>query len=250
MTRLLGAELFKLRTTRTFYGLVFGPIALLVLIVVLASALGHHTRADAVMRGLMGLGLLLSEPFAMVLGILAITTEFRHGTITPTLLVAPRRTPLLLAKLVASVLTGLVLGLIASGLVALIVSGISSARGYPDGSTGGDVLRMVVGITLGAGLFGAFGLGLGAIVRNQVGAIIGGLVYMAVLEPLLGIIPTVGDWIQKYGLGGSSGALSHTNGANADNVLQQVPGGLLLAGYAVLFVVLGVLVTNRRDISA
>jgi ABC-2 type transport system permease protein len=250
MTRLLSAELFKLRTTRTFYGLVFLPIALLVLIVVLASALGHHARSDEVMRSLMGLGLVLSQPFALVLGVLAITTEFRHGTITPTLLVAPRRTPLLLAKLVASVLTGVALGLLASGLVALLVSAISSLRDYPDGSTGSDVLKMIVGITLGAGLYGAIGLGLGAIVRNQVGAIIGGIVYLAVLEPLLGIIPTVGDWIQKYGLGGASGALSHTNSANADNVLHQVPGGLLFAGYAVLFVVVGIVITNRRDITA
>ena len=34
MTRLLGAELFKLRTTRTFYGLTGGCLALVLLIVV------------------------------------------------------------------------------------------------------------------------------------------------------------------------------------------------------------------------
>jgi ABC-2 type transport system permease protein len=249
MTRLLSAELFKLRTTRTFYGLVGGCLALIYLITVLAAALGHHTRSDDVMRNLMGLAG-LAGAFALVLGVLAISTEFRHGTITPTLLVAPRRVPLLLAKLVAAVLMGLVLGLLATGFVALAVSLISSARGYDDGSTGSEVLKMVVGGTLAGGLYGALGLGLGAIVRNQVGGIIGGLVFIFVVEPLLRLIPTVGDWIGEYGLGGTTGSLSATNARDADHVLAQVPGGLLLLGYAVVLVVVGIVLTNRRDVTA
>jgi ABC-2 type transport system permease protein len=248
MTRLLGAELFKLRTTRTFYGLTGGCLALVLLITVLASALGDHSRSDDVMRNLMGLAG-LAQAFALVLGVLAITTEFRHGTITPTLLVVPRRTRLLAAKVGASALTGLLLGLLTCGLVALIVAAISSARGYDDGSTGSEVLKMVIGGTLAAGLFGLVGLGVGAIVRNQVGAIIGGLVYMLVVEPLANLIPTVGDWVAKYGLGGTSGAVSQTAGADAD-VLSQVAGGLLLAAYAAVLLVIGTALVNRRDVSA
>ena len=51
-----------------------------------------------------------------MLGILAITSEFRHGTITPSLLVVPDRVRLVLAKLGASVLIGLALGLLTSVL--------------------------------------------------------------------------------------------------------------------------------------
>jgi ABC-2 type transport system permease protein len=249
MTRLLSAELFKLRTTRTFYGLVGGCLAVIYLITVLASALGHHSRGDDVMRGLMGLAG-LAGAFALVLGVLAVSTEFRHGTITPTLLVVPRRVPLLVAKLVTSVLAGLLLGLLATGFVALAVAAIASARGYDDGATGSEVLKMVVGGTLATGLYGALGLGLGAIVRNQVGGIIGGLVYIFVVEPLLRLIPTVGDWIQKYGLDGTTSSLTATNGRDATNVLGQVPGGLLLLGYVAVLVVVGVVLTDRRDVTA
>ena len=249
MTRLLGAELFKLRTTRTFYGLVGGCLALIYLITVLASALGKHSRGDDVMRGLMGLAG-LAGAFALVLGVLAITTEFRHGTITPTLLVAPWRVRLLAAKLAAAVMTGLVLGLLTTGFVAIAVSLISNARGYPDGSTGSDVVRMVIGGTLASGLYGALGLGLGAIVRNQVGGIIGGLVFIFVLEPLLRLIPTVGDWIGEYGLGGTTGSLAFTNSPTADHVLGQVPGGLLLLGYTTVIVIAGIVLTDRRDVTA
>jgi ABC-2 type transport system permease protein len=248
MTRLLSAELFKLRTTRTFYGIVGIGVGLVLIIAVLASALGKHTADDEVMRNLMGLAN-LAQAFAMVLGVLAITTEFRHGTITPTLLTVPGRTRLLMAKLAASVLTGLLIGLLATGLVALIVSVISNARGYDDGSSGSEVAKMVIGGTLASGLFGAFGLGLGALVRNQVGAIIGGLVYLVVLEPLTTLMPTVGDWIQKYGLGGAATALSATGSADQD-VLRQLPGGLLLLGYAAVFVIAGTVMVNKRDVSA
>ncbi len=249
MTRLLSAELFKLRTTRTFYGLVGGVLGLIYLITVLASSLGHPHRGDDVMRGLMGLAG-LAGAIALVLGVLSISTEFRHGTITPTLLVAPRRVPLLVSKLITAVLAGLVLGLLATGFVAIAVSLIASARGYDDGATGAQVWRMVIGGSLATGLYGALGLGLGAIVRNQVGGIIGGLVYVFVAEPLLRIIPTVGDWIGEYGLDGTTSSLTYTNSPTADHVLAQVPGGLLLLGYVAVIVVIGIVLTDRRDITA
>jgi ABC-2 type transport system permease protein len=247
MTRLLGAELFKLRTTRTFYGLTGGCLALVLLIVVLASLLGKPGPNEPVMRNLMGLAG-LAQAFALVLGVLAITTEFRHGTITPTLLLVPRRVRLMVAKLGATALCGLALGLLTTGLVALIVAGVTSARDIDDNATTSQVLHMVVGGTIATGLFAVIGLGLGAIVRNQVGAIIGALVYMLIVEPLANLIPTFGDWVAKYGLGGTSGALSQTSGG--DNVLSQVPGGLLLAAYAAVLLAIGMVLINRRDVSA
>jgi ABC-2 type transport system permease protein len=248
MTRLLGAELFKLRTTRTFYGLVGGCLALVLLITVLASALGHHDRSDDVMRNLMGLAG-LAQVIALVLGVLAIATEYRHGTITPTLLVAPRRTRLVIAKLGASALSGLLLGLLTCGFVALIVSAIASARGYDDGSTGSAVVKMVVGGTIAGGLYGVIGLGLGSIVRNQVGAVVGGVIYIFLAEPLARLIPTFGDWVHKYGFDGTGSSLSATPDRGAD-MLSQVPGGLLLAAYAAILLVIGIILVDRRDVSA
>ena len=247
MTQLLSAEMFKLRTTRTFYGLVGGCLGLVLLIVVLASALGSPKPGDPVMQNAMGIAA-LAQAFAMVLGVLAITTEFRHGTITPTLLIVPQRSRLMLAKLGATALTCLVLGLLTCGAVALIAAGITSARGIDDNATTSLVVKMIVGGTLATGLFGLIGFGLGAIVRNQVGGIIGALVYMLVVEPLAHLIPTFGDWVAKYGLGGTSNALALTS--SGDNVLAQVPGGLLLAAYGAILVAIGIVLVNRRDVSA
>jgi ABC-2 type transport system permease protein len=246
MIRLLDAELFKLRSTRTFYGIVGGSVGLILIIVILVTALVNFTPSDHPLTDIMMFAAFL-QPFALVLGILAITSEFRHGTITPSLLVTPDRVRIVLAKLGASVLIGLALGLVTSVLVFLIVKGIGGAR---DLDTSGDAGAIIIGTTVGTGLWAALGLGVGAILRNQVGAIVGSLVYLFVLENLLQIIPGLDDIIAKYGFGGLSNALMGADQDNSSDVLGQVPAGLLLTLYAAILVVIGIVVVKRRDVTA
>jgi ABC-2 type transport system permease protein len=246
MTALLGAEIFKLRSTRTFYGIVGGSVGLILLIVILVTALVTFSATDHPLTDIMMFAAFL-QPFVLVLGILAITSEFRHGTITPSLLVAPDRVKLVLAKLGATVLVGLGLGLITSVLVFLIVKGIGGLR---DLDTSGDAGNVIIGTTVGTAIWGALGLGVGAILRNQVGAIVGSLVYLFVLENLLQIIPGLDDIIAKYGFGGLSNGLFGADPDNPGDVLGQVPAGLLLAGYAAILVIVGILVVRRRDVTA
>jgi ABC-2 type transport system permease protein len=246
MTRLLGAEIFKLRTTRTFYGLVGGSLGLVLTIVILVTALVNFAPSDRLLTDMMGIAGFV-QVFALMLGILSITTEFRHGTITPSLLVVPNRVRLVLAKLGASVSVGLALGLVATVLVALVVKGIGGLR---DLNTTGEVVPLIVGGTIASGLFAALGVGVGAVMRNQVGAIIGSLVYLFVLENLLQIIPGVGDVLRKYGIGGVSGGLTDTNADNSNDLLGQVPAGLLFALYCAIFIGVGIELMRRRDITA
>jgi ABC-2 type transport system permease protein len=246
MMRLLDAEIFKLRSTRTFYGIVGGSVGLILVIVILVTALVKFSPSDHPLTDIMMFAAFL-QPFVLVLGILSITSEFRHGTITPSLLVAPDRVRLVLAKLGASVLVGLALGLITSVLLYLIVKGIGGLR---DLDTSGDAGTVIIGTTVGTGIWAALGLGVGAILRNQVGAIVGSLVYLFVLENLLQIIPGLDDIIAKYGFGGLSAGLFAADQDSSSDLLGQLPAGLLLAGYAAVLVVIGILVVQRRDVTA
>jgi ABC-2 type transport system permease protein len=247
VTRLVAAELFKLRTTRTFYGLTLGPLVLVVLIFTAAALAGDFGGTAEPARDLLGIAG-LSQVFALVLGLLSVTSEFRHGTVTPSLLTVPSRARLVLAKLAASALAGLVLGLVCFGVAAALVLVIFSARGIESGLDGGQTARIVVGGALAAALYAALGVGVGALVRVQVGAVIGALGWIFVLEPLIGIVPGVDDVVPKYGLNGVSTALSQTSGGG--DLLGQVPGGLLLALYAAVAVGAGIAVLRRRDVSA
>ena len=132
----------------------------------------------------------------------------------------------MLAKLIASLLTGLALGLLATVLVALIVKGIGGAR---DLDTSGDTLKLIVGGTLATGLYAALGVGIGAIVRNQVGAIIGALVYVFVLESLLGIIPERRRHASRSTASAASAARSRPRASPA-TMLGQVAGAAAVRG--------------------
>jgi ABC-2 type transport system permease protein len=248
MTRLIGAEVFKLRTTRTFYGLVGGALGLVLLIVILATATSG--KGDVSLRDSIGISG-FAQVFALLLGIIAVTSEFRHGTITPSLLVVPDRVKLILAKLGASIGTGLALGLVATGLAWLIGTLILDARGVASVLSGSDVTKMIVGGTVATGLYAALGVGVGALVRNQVGAIVGSLVYLFVLENLLTIAKPLRDPVAKYGFGGVGQGLTGTGDPTADHPpLDQVPAGLLLAAYCAIFLIAGIALMKKRDITA
>ena len=250
MTRLVTAEIFKLRTTRTFYGIVAGALGLVLLIVIVAAATATWNPGNTPLRDLLGIAG-FAQVFALVLGILVVTTEFRHGTITPTLLVVPDRVRLMLAKLGASLATGLVLGLVSVGLAAAIGAAILNTRGIDTGLDGSQVTKMIVGTTLATALYAVLGLAVGALVRNQVGAVVGTLVYLFVLENLLQIVKALRDPLAKYGFGGVGQGLTGSGDAGADHPpLGQVSAGLVLAGYCAIFLIAGIAMMRRRDVTA
>jgi ABC-2 type transport system permease protein len=246
--RALAAELFKLRTTRTSWGVTLGSLGLVVIISVIAALAGDFSSTDeAPGTDLMEISGLV-QIFALVLGILVVATEFRHGTITPSLLAVPDRVRLVMAKLIGSLLAGALLGLVAAAACAAIVLPLLSARDIATGTDAGEVLKLIAGNTAAAALYAAIGVGLGALVRNQVGAIIGALGWIFLIQPLLTLIPGFEDVITRWFPSGAANALAGT--ASSSDALDQVPAGLLLAVYAAIFVAAGLFVLRDRDISA
>ncbi|HTW13035.1 MAG TPA: hypothetical protein VME01_09840 [Solirubrobacteraceae bacterium] len=248
MTRLVNSELLKLRTTRTFIALIGSGLALILVISVPAAAAGHLQTTAAPGRALLAVAN-LAQLFALVIGVIGVTTEYRHGTITPSLLIVPRRTRLMAAKLAAQMLAGLTLGAVCWTACAVLVAVILSGRGIATGFTTADWIRAVAGGAIGTMLFAVVGLGVGAIIRNQAGAIVAVLAWVFVIENLLSIIPGgFGTAIRKYGLTGVSDSLSKT--APQAHRIDQVPAGLLLLGYALVLVIIGTMVVRRSDVSS
>jgi ABC-2 type transport system permease protein len=184
VSRLLSSELLKLRTTRTFYAMLGGAVALIIIIAVLGAALGTFKNTGTPGRGLLAVAG-LAPLFALVIGVMGVTTEFRHGTITPSLLVEPVRTRLMAAKLAAQLIAGAVCYAVCAGIVSVILSG----RGIATGMSTSDWIEAVIGGAIATMLYAALGLGVGALLRNQVGAIVVVLAWVFVIENLLGIIP-------------------------------------------------------------
>ena len=188
MSSLLRAELLKLRTTRTFVALVGVTLALSLLVVVL-TALLSETVAPEEARDLFSAD--FTGLFIMLLGVIGMAGEWRHRTITSTVLAAPDRLRLMGAKMLAYAAAGVVLSLIVTLTIMLVGTIILSSRGF---DTAGffDLADVLWRNLLVAALVGALGVGIGALVGNQVVAIIGVLVLGFVVEPaLFGLAPDV-----------------------------------------------------------
>src|SRR5262249_27279749 len=123
--------------------------------------------------------------FAALVGAMAITAEIRYGTIRPTFLVTPRRGPVLAAKLAVAALAGIVFGLLAEVLMAGATPVAHPARGIDSQLSAGDSLQLLAGGTAAAALWATIGLGVGALVRNQVATLVGLCAWMLLVENLL-----------------------------------------------------------------
>ena len=226
MGALLKAELVKLRTTRTFIGLTGAAVVTSLLITILVGALTDPETENDVLRDVFNSD--TSGIFILILALIGITGEWRHRTITSSLLAAPDRLKFLAAKTIAFALAGLVLSVLLA--IAIAISGyvMVSIRDLPSPPFG-DVLEQF-GRNAGlAALGGAFGVGIGAIVRNQVVAVVGLLIFILAIEPiLLGLAPEVGRFSPFGALPAAAAGLEPEDVGMPEDV------DLLPAGVAVL----------------
>ncbi len=213
MTALLHAELLKLRTTRTFAAIVGTAAALSLILVALGAILGAEKDPHALFTN-------NSITYIIVLlGAIGMTGEWRHRTITGTVLAAPDRLRLLVAKLLAYAVAGVVLSLLVTVATMLVGTLILGARGEPTLGPGdlADVLWRNLAV---AAVLGPLGVCVGALVRNQIVTVVGLIAVAAVLEPAVAqVAPEVG----RFGpLAGAPGGI--IGGADA--------AGLLAPGFA------------------
>ena len=249
MTRLLRAEALRLATARSYWLLAAGAFALIAGWVAATAAATSFTSGDSPARATLAIAG-LAQTVALIAGVLCVTSEFRHKTITPAALITPRRTPLLAAKLIALTAAGLAFGLATTGTATAIALPVLAARHIPASISGTQAAAIIAGGAIATALFAAIGVGVGAIIRNQAGAIIAVLALLYVAEPLLGFIPHLGAAIQRYGLGGLAAATTHTTGFPASaHLLAQPAAALVLAGYATLALLAGAALLKTRDIT-
>lgn len=113
----------------------------------------------------------------LILGIRAITDEFRHGTIVPTVLAAPQRWRVVAAKSVVVAVVGVVFTLIAQ-VVMLAVSGALISFNGADLTLTDRTVTALIGMALAGGLWAMIGTALGTILRRQVIAVVGALMWL------------------------------------------------------------------------
>jgi ABC-type transport system involved in multi-copper enzyme maturation permease subunit len=253
MTPVLRAELGKLRATRMTYGLLAAAFALVVLSAVAIVLSSRTGDGPAALDTVQGTRLIVSTAgagtlFALILGILTIAGEFQHGTATWTFLATPRRDRVLAAKLAAAVVAGIGYGLACLAvLLAVAVPLLATVDGARQPRLA-DVGTIGAGVVASYAPFAMFGVAVGAVLRNQVAAIVVMLAWSFVVEPLvLLLVPKVGRWLP----GNAADALTNQDAGQLSGYepLPQWGAGLVLLAYVAVLAALGGWLLARRDIT-
>ncbi len=250
------SELLKVTSTRLLLGMIIGALAFTALAVVAtifsAGSQGTPTLEDpAMVRGVfssMGSGTV----FALILGVIAMTTEFRHMTVTSTFLAEPRRGHVVVAKMMAQAIFGALLAvsciLLTIGLALILLPLKDHAPVEWD-----FVAQVAAGSLLTFALFAVIGVAVGALVRNQIAAILATVVWVLLVEQLLtAFLPKVGKWLPGGAANGilqAAGFDASTNSLTPSPFLPVWGATLLLIGYALAFAGLAAATTLRRDVS-
>jgi ABC-2 type transport system permease protein len=244
MTDQLLAELRKMRSTRTNLALLAGMVGLILLTVLLNGFISKKPELAELENQYAVLSAGTSAAlFAALIGVMALTSEFRHGTIRQTFVVTPHRSRVISAKVLASLLMGVLFGLAAIGLSFGLGYAILAGRDISLALDANRVAWLFVGTPLMTAAWAALGVGLGAVVRNQVFAVIGLIVWAMVVDNLVrGLVPSIGGYTPV----GASAALVADP---AEYVLAAAPGGALLLAYVVAFVTAGAILVARRDVT-
>ena len=244
MSALLQAELLKLRTTRTFFALAGSALGLSLVVLLLITLLGSDFSERDVRAAF---AFDFTGLFIALLGAIGMAGEWRHRTITSAVLAAPDRIKLISAKAISYAIAGIVVSLVVTLSLIVIGTIILSIRDETtlDAATLLDIVwrNLVV-----AAYFGALGVAVGAIVRNQIAAIIGLLVFSFMLEPtLFAFAPDVAKFSP---LGGApSGIVNASFDEDENTYLQAGVAALVMCGWVTVLFAAGASLLRRRDLT-
>jgi ABC-type transport system involved in multi-copper enzyme maturation permease subunit len=249
VTAVVRSELLKIRTTRGWWAYL----------VVLVARVGIGAAAEVGSRSLderSGLDFQyalvdligISSLLAIILGITIVTTEFRHGTITPTLLATPGRERVLAGKAIAGVLIAILFAAMAIIVILVVASIYTSIDGGQLALADGEVVKRAATNVLGVVLWLLMGLAIGSVVHSQVAALVGTLVWLFLVETLLvGLFSLLDiDAVQEYL---PFHALDGADGTGGDNLLSYGPALAVTLGWIAVLGAAGAVRTSRRDIT-
>jgi ABC-2 type transport system permease protein len=199
----------------------------------------------------------IGAPIALILGALAVGSEYGWATLKTVLTQRPGRTALFLGKLLAlgGVLALLVVLTFASGAASSFV--VAVLAGAPlQGPPLGELLRALGAGFLILAVWASLGALLATLLRSTALTIAIGLVYSLILESVIFNLPIPNESFQnarELFPGQNSSSLADSFSAQAPTGLTPPPvdaaqATLVLLAYTAAFVALATLVFRRRDV--
>jgi len=254
MRRLIAGEFHKLFATRLWLWLLLAAMAITALYASLQIAFSDDPDTWTLplstpdgQQTLFAAAASAANPLIAVLAAIGITGEYRHRTATTTFLATPHRGRVIGAKLVTYAAVGVGYALVCTAVVTAIATPWLSTMDIDLSVTGNGLLATVIGGVASAAIYALIGVGLGALLREQVAAVVGLLIYLFVLDPILANIPALDAWT-RYLPGPADNALTGIS-LTTQQYLQPWQGGLVLAIYCLLLAATGAFLAIRKDLT-
>jgi ABC-type transport system involved in multi-copper enzyme maturation permease subunit len=257
--RLLASELRKVIYVRSNWGILIAAILLSALSTAVTApilqaddgnafgiSLSTTMGADAVYANAVS-GYL----FAIILGVIMMASEFRHGTAVATFLTSPKRSRVVLAKLGVGAIASSVLMLLSA--IAGIVAGWIALQTVEDAGTPSENLfiNLILASVLAGVVLGVIGLAIGTLIKNQLLAIVATLIYLFVIDPLLlTLLPDAGKYLPT----GLITAMLNLDidapefGIDTSQYLPPLVAAGVLVAIGAVFAVVAMLTSLRRDV--
>jgi ABC-2 type transport system permease protein len=262
MTNLLRAEMRKLATTRILLGLTAGGFILVAFYTVVTAFTAGTVRAGGSnglkalsdpgsVRAVYGVPFEIGYLIPLIMGVTIICGEYRHKTITPTFLATPRRSLVLAAKIVAAATVGLAMGVLFTIESAVAGALVIAGRGYPVRLTSDGVPRLLVLMVAGLAVWAVFGLGFGALFKNEVAAILAAIGIVAIVEGLLTLFLR---WVHlgtvaKFLPASAANAIVRPSTIKTADILPWWAGAIVLLAWGLVTALLGSTFTLHRDVT-
>ncbi|MEU6997243.1 ABC transporter permease [Nonomuraea sp. NPDC046570] len=248
MIDLIRAELLKIRATRSTWYLGVSAVlfcagwAALSALVFLGSAAQETMSAEQEITNVYQMAQ-MAFPFTLLLGLVGMSGEYRYQTITWSFLVSPRRDHVVIAKLLAYGVLGLIVGVVCAVTTAAASALFLSVRG--SAVVAPAVPLVLLGAVASSLLFAVLGVAIGALIRNQAVAIALSLTWFFYMEyALIAFFPEYARWLP----GGAAKAVSGMH-LSTGELLPAWAGGLLFIGYTLLAATFASRTTLRRDVT-
>jgi len=187
--------------------------------------------------------------FLLILGIVAMSGEYRNQTITSTFLTTPVRWRVIAAKMVTFAILALALSLVLwfiAAITTMLLLGTQDSAPFEWNAA----FEILGGTLLGLVLYAILGVAIGSLITSQVAAIIIALVFTFILEPLISLFfLSVGKWLPGNALNSILQTGSGGPESSASDLLDIPVGVSVLVGYTIVFAVAAAVTTNKRDIT-
>lgn len=196
--------------------------------------------------------------FPVLIGALSVTGEYRHHTLGSTFVWNGSRGAVLGAKTTTQLIMGFIYGVAA--LIAAVLASIFflMAAGMNTGLGDTATWMMFLRAILAMGLWAVVGVGIGILVQNQAAAIVVVIVFTQFIEPIARTVGAFNDTAAKIvaflpgaasdSFTGSSFYSAISGASSGYDGLSWWAGGLVLAGYALVLLLLAWATRWRADV--